>query len=361
MAADRPAGGDQPRRAVSRQTVGVLLASTDRRLSLLTGSSFEPVATGFGCAAVALLLAAGLRPSRERRRWVPFAVAAACYAFMPWAAVNTAYLYQRFAVFLIPLALLGFDAAPPRAARWLQAATLALVLRRDRPQRHAVPPLQCRGARLQRHRGGRGAVAAPHLPRIRRRCEGLRDVALSPLLGVRPAEKGGTINCSFAQAPVAVMQYRPGRASRRATGCTCSRTCSTGASTATTTTSWSARARPTRAICFQPMRPCAWPRTRDAGGCSGRSNPTGGNSRRVGPTGARLSYLPSLAAPGRGRDPSAFDAAPGKSKPRARCSGGISAIFAVVITPTLATVGAEVRLILSTTEIAATHLHCLPT
>ena len=74
-------------------------------LSLSTGSSFEPVATGFGCAAVALLVAAGLRPSRQRRRWVPFAVAAACYAFMPWAAVNTAYLYQRFAVFLIPLAL----------------------------------------------------------------------------------------------------------------------------------------------------------------------------------------------------------------------------------------------------------------
>ena len=98
-------------------------------LSLSTSASFEPVATGFGCAAVALLVAAGLRPSRERLRWVPFAVAASCYALMPWAAVNTAYLYQRFALFLIPLALLGCDAGPRRVpARWLQAATLALVL-----------------------------------------------------------------------------------------------------------------------------------------------------------------------------------------------------------------------------------------
>jgi hypothetical protein len=35
--------------------------------------------------------------------------------------------------------------------------------------------------------------------------------------------------------------------------------------------------------------------------------------------------------------------------------------FSVVIAPTLATVGAEVRLILSRAQIAAAHLHCLPT
>jgi hypothetical protein len=35
--------------------------------------------------------------------------------------------------------------------------------------------------------------------------------------------------------------------------------------------------------------------------------------------------------------------------------------FAVVLTPTLATVGDEVRLILSMTEIGAADLHCLPT
>ena len=78
VAADGPAGGDRSWRAVSRATLGLLVASTIEWLSLSTGASFEPAATGFGCAAVALLVAAGLRPSRERLRWIPFAVAAAC-------------------------------------------------------------------------------------------------------------------------------------------------------------------------------------------------------------------------------------------------------------------------------------------
>ena len=246
------------------------------------------------------------------------------------------------------------------SARWLQAATLALVL-----------GVIGRNAMLFRsfNAEARGfndivAAAAPS-PRLIYLAydAGAKGFVTSPFLHFSAyvqAEKGGTINFSFAQAPVAVMQYRPGAPPARATCCTCSRTCSTGASTATTTTSWSARARPTRAICFQPMRP-------RLAAHAGRwwlfrkSNPTGGNSRRVGPTGARLSYLPSLVAPPTCRIRQPLDAAPGKSKPRARCSVGISAIFAVVITPTLATVGAEVRLILSTTEIAATHLHCLPT
>jgi hypothetical protein len=44
------------------------------------------------------------------------------------------------------------------------------------------------------------------------------------------------------------------------------------------------------------------------------------------------------------------------------CAGPESQPFLlVVIAPTLATVGAEVRLILSSTEIATDGLHCLPT
>jgi hypothetical protein len=184
-------------------------------LSLSTSASFEPVAVGFGCAAVALLVAAGLRPSRERLRWVPFAVAAAFYGFMPWAAVNTAYLYQRFALFLIPLALLGFDAGPRRVpARWLQAATLALVL-----------GVIGRNAMLFRsfNAEARGfnevvAAAAP-APRLIYLAydAGAPGFVTSPFLHFSAyvqAEKGGTINFSFAQDAVAAIQYRPGRGSR---------------------------------------------------------------------------------------------------------------------------------------------------
>jgi hypothetical protein len=184
-------------------------------LSLSTGASFEPAATGFGCAAVALLVAAGLRPSRERLRWVPFAVAAACYALMPWAAVNTAYLYQRFAVFLIPLALLGFDAGARRLpARWLQAATLALVL--GVMGRNAI---LFRSFNAEAQGFDEIVAAAGPAPRLIYLAydAGARGFATSPFLHFSAyvqAEKGGTINFSFAQAPVAVMQYRPGHASR---------------------------------------------------------------------------------------------------------------------------------------------------
>lgn len=181
-------------------------------LSLMTSAGFDPLATGFGCAAVALLIAAGLRPSRERLRWVPFGVAAACYAFMPWAAVNTAYLYQRFAVFLIPLALLGLDAGRRRVpARWLQAATLAIVLAVI--GRNAL--LFSRFNAEARGFDEMVAAAAP-APRLLYLAfdNGAADFGTAPFLHFSAyvqAEKGGTINFSFARAPVAVMQFRPGR------------------------------------------------------------------------------------------------------------------------------------------------------
>ena len=182
-------------------------------LSLITSAGFDPLAMGFGCATVALLVGAGLRRSREPLRWVPFAVAAACYAFMPWAMVNTAYLFQRFAVFLIPLALLGLDAGRRRVpARWLQAGTLAIVL--GVIGRNAV--LFSRFNAEARGFDEVVAAAAP-APRLLYLAfdTGSPGLVTAPFLHFSAyvqAEKGGSINFSFARAPVAVMQYRPGRA-----------------------------------------------------------------------------------------------------------------------------------------------------
>jgi hypothetical protein len=182
-------------------------------LSLSLSAGFNPMATAFGCAMVALLLAAGLRPSRERLRWVPFAVAAACYALMPWAAVNVAYLNQRFAVFLIPLALVGFDAGPRRVpARWLQVATLALVL-------GVIGHNAVRFHRFDAEaRGFKQIVAATgpaprllYLP-FDAGVPGFETLPFLHFSAYIQAERGGTINFSGASTAGTVIQYRAGRA-----------------------------------------------------------------------------------------------------------------------------------------------------
>ena len=156
-------------------------------------------------------LAAGLRPSRERRRWLPSPLP------RPPCVPALGRGGQRLPLSTVcrlpdPAGAARFRRWPRRvSARWLQARPSRWCWR-DRPQRHVVPQLQCRGARLQRHRGGRGPHRRASLPRID---AGAKGFVTSPFLHFSAyiqAEKGGTINFSFAQAPVAVMQYRPGRA-----------------------------------------------------------------------------------------------------------------------------------------------------
>lgn len=70
----------------------------------------------------------GLRPSHARRlQAVPLAVLGAIWLLVPSYAANTAFLYERFAIFTLPFyaLLFGAPAVPPRR-RWPRAGAAAL-------------------------------------------------------------------------------------------------------------------------------------------------------------------------------------------------------------------------------------------
>jgi hypothetical protein len=70
---------------------------------------------------VPLLL--GYRFSKRPERWVPLAVGAVTYLIFPSYAQNTAFLYERLAVFLVPLWLIAWD-PPSRPTRALAATVI---------------------------------------------------------------------------------------------------------------------------------------------------------------------------------------------------------------------------------------------
>lgn len=95
------------------------------QLSGLDGFAFL-ISLAVVAAFVLVPILLGYRLSRRPERWAPLAVGAVTYFLFPSFAQNTAFLYERLAVFLIPLWLLAWD-APPRPHRALAATIIATV------------------------------------------------------------------------------------------------------------------------------------------------------------------------------------------------------------------------------------------
>lgn len=83
-----------------------------RAKEMLSFSIGKPARTDYVVLALVMLclpLFIGARLTRDWRRWVPLVTTVLLFMIVPYWIVNTAYVYQRFAVFMIPMALILFD------------------------------------------------------------------------------------------------------------------------------------------------------------------------------------------------------------------------------------------------------------
>jgi hypothetical protein len=71
---------------------------------------------------------AGLRPSRAPERWLPLAVGLGVYLLFPSFAQNTAFLYERLAVFIAPLWLIAWERSPQPSRRLAAVALITLAV-----------------------------------------------------------------------------------------------------------------------------------------------------------------------------------------------------------------------------------------
>lgn len=94
----------------------------------LLANDRDSAATGFALLFMIIVAVSGVAIARERRRWIPFVVAAACYLFIPYAAFGNAWLFPRFAILAAVFALFALEAGKPLVPRpWGRALLLAAV------------------------------------------------------------------------------------------------------------------------------------------------------------------------------------------------------------------------------------------
>lgn len=105
---------------------------TSRRFSELAGcvwgTSTGWVETLLIVAIVSSPFALGLPFSRKPAAWCPLIIVLAIWFFMPFEALNSAALYQRFALFVLPFFALIFAQAPARGGLAPRAIALGLGL-----------------------------------------------------------------------------------------------------------------------------------------------------------------------------------------------------------------------------------------
>ncbi len=176
----------------------------------------------FKAAAVALLFAVpwllGLRVAwSDRARWVPVACVAAVLLCVPNVAAETAYLYQRFAIFLLPAYAWMFSSARPvprpvwlcRAAAPLAMAMCVLVL--------GVQSV--RVLRFGKEAGDFDALIAQLPPNRRAAVLALdqysaadkNDKIYAHYALWYQAEKHGLVDFNFAWFPPQIVRFRPDR------------------------------------------------------------------------------------------------------------------------------------------------------
>jgi hypothetical protein len=80
-------------------------------------------------ALVVLVFLAGARFRRERWNYIPIGFCLLVQAFVPSIVFGTALIYQRFAIFLLPLAVLTIRKSEHQSARgWKTAVVIALLV-----------------------------------------------------------------------------------------------------------------------------------------------------------------------------------------------------------------------------------------
>ena len=82
-----------------------------------------------GIVLFVLPLCAGLRPSRQSMRWMPFLLCVAVLLWCPHAVFGTEFVYQRFTMFIVPLFLFLLDepSISPKTATSSRIVALILV------------------------------------------------------------------------------------------------------------------------------------------------------------------------------------------------------------------------------------------
>ena len=169
---------------------------------------------------VALMMAApwilGDRPTRDRAAWMPFAVVVVLWVFMPGQIPGwTTYLYQRFAIFLLPAYALLFRASPaPRSRAVAVEAGLALLcwvffgsltVRERRFVREAGDFETVLDAAEPGQRA-LNIVLDPYSPAIR------HPWAYHAYALWYQVDRGGFVDFNFAALLPEVARFRPGRA-----------------------------------------------------------------------------------------------------------------------------------------------------
>ena len=104
---------------------------TERFIVLFTQfSGLDGIAFAVSLATVTLIIllpfVVGYRISKKPERWLPLAVGFFVYMIFPSYMQNTAYLFQRLAIFIIPLWLMVWE-PPRRPSRVLPVAIVAVI------------------------------------------------------------------------------------------------------------------------------------------------------------------------------------------------------------------------------------------
>jgi hypothetical protein len=172
----------------------------------------------------ALLLAVpwlyGLRPSRERSiACIPFALVVSIMLFVPSFALNTAFLYERFALFLLPAYAWMFAPSPQptggEVRRWsrrlapvVMVASCWILL--------GVTTLQAwRFGQETRELDAEISRLEPYQRALILVFDGASEAASNPFIYIQypawyQAEREGMVDFNFAWFPPQIVRFRPG-------------------------------------------------------------------------------------------------------------------------------------------------------
>jgi len=197
----------------------IVLGSMRERLGVLfmQFSGLDGFAFGVGLievtAIVLLPFVAGYRVSTKPERWMPLAVGGLFYLACPSVVYGTSFLFQRFAVFLIPLWLMVWQ-SPVRPSRVFPVAVVAVVAawfwvnaQRFAGFSEESQPL----VSVMREAEGGGRMAGMLL------CNGSEYFVNPVYLHVvawYQAEFNGISDMSFAMLPASLVRYRDMKAPR---------------------------------------------------------------------------------------------------------------------------------------------------
>jgi hypothetical protein len=182
-----------------------------RFFSDLLSAGWDPAGAVVAILLMIVAALAGLRPSRDPRRWIPAAVFALSYFLGPLALRGTTFINQRFAVLFVIALLLAFDSRPPLLRVRLVHSLMVIVVlawsvvliarfvqfQRESQDFDRLVDRMPTNARVLYLDYAPGSAAIPAYPYFQ-------------YAAYYQERKGGLINWSFANNFQVIMRYRPG-------------------------------------------------------------------------------------------------------------------------------------------------------